>query len=107
MLGIRYGVLLFTHMPPRRTDHLINTLLMYIVYDGIELGVVELVQRGHQSPYEGDKPCKPALEIFTETHVAKDIQNLTDVTPARGLDAAGTGASGAVPCRLKAYLDCA
>lgn len=58
MLGIRYGVLLFTHMPPRRTDHLINTLLMYIVYDGIELGVVELVQRGHQSPYEGDKPCK-------------------------------------------------
>ncbi|EED82919.1 predicted protein [Postia placenta Mad-698-R] len=29
------------------TDHLINTLLMYIVYDGIELGVVELDQKGH------------------------------------------------------------
>lgn len=33
MLGIRYGGLLFTHMP-RSTDRLINTLLMYIVHSG-------------------------------------------------------------------------
>ncbi|KAF9808287.1 hypothetical protein IEO21_07900 [Rhodonia placenta] len=40
--------------------------------NGMDIDTVELNQRGRGGPHEENRPSKPALAIFTETHVVKD-----------------------------------